>query len=146
MVQIQSMDISTLWGEVPFPDAPEMPSVVLSTAMLGVVLNVETIDDMEIERANEDLAEETDEEELRDQEHDIAETLAKLHETGEVILQAVLERSLQETSEVGSSGVTLDFTILHVAKTGTNALVVPPVLPHVILLSGNDAPLEAFPP
>ncbi|WMV32384.1 hypothetical protein MTR67_025769, partial [Solanum verrucosum] len=45
----------------------------------------------ETEKADEDLAEETDEEELRVEEHGIAEILTELHETEEVILQAMLE-------------------------------------------------------
>ncbi|KAH0712338.1 hypothetical protein KY289_008297 [Solanum tuberosum] len=64
------MDISTLWGEVPLPDVLEIPSVVPSSTM------------------PEDVEDETYEEELRAEEHGISETLAELHKTKKVILQA----------------------------------------------------------
>ncbi|KAH0751893.1 hypothetical protein KY285_005041 [Solanum tuberosum] len=39
VVQIQYMDISTLWGEVPFLEVTEMPSVVpLATVLRAVVV------------------------------------------------------------------------------------------------------------
>uniref|UniRef100_M1DTB6 Polyprotein protein n=1 Tax=Solanum tuberosum TaxID=4113 RepID=M1DTB6_SOLTU len=133
------MDFSTLWGKVPIPDAPKMPYVVPSTTILKVVVDVES------EKVNEDFTEDTDKKELRDEEHRIVETLTELHETEEVILQAALERSLPETSEVGSSGVTPDSTIPHIAEMGTYTPIIPHMPPPVILLSGIDVPLETLP-
>uniref|UniRef100_M1DQN7 Uncharacterized protein n=1 Tax=Solanum tuberosum TaxID=4113 RepID=M1DQN7_SOLTU len=69
VVQLQSTDISMIWGEVLFLDTPthvpEMPSVALfSSEQPEVVVNVETKVEDESEREDEELAEETDEEEL----------------------------------------------------------------------------------
>ncbi|KAH0661739.1 hypothetical protein KY284_026670 [Solanum tuberosum] len=55
-------DISTVWGEVPLPDVPKMPSVVPSSTVHEVVVDAEIVADDESERVGEELAEETDKE------------------------------------------------------------------------------------
>ncbi|KAH0702075.1 hypothetical protein KY285_016353 [Solanum tuberosum] len=116
VVQLQSTDISMLWGEVPLPYAPvpmpEMLSLVPpSSEQPKVSMHVYSIDVDESEKADDDLA--------------------------------TLERSLQETSEVGSSGVTTDPTLPPTVEMGTDALVEPSMSPLVIRI---DAPFEASPP
>uniref|UniRef100_M1DU80 Polyprotein protein n=1 Tax=Solanum tuberosum TaxID=4113 RepID=M1DU80_SOLTU len=129
VVQIQSMDISTLWGDVSLSvvaaPAPEIPNVAPSSFVPEVVVDEDAMD--------EELAEETDEEGLREDKHGIAETLAELHETDEIIIQATPERSLQETSVVGSNGVTPDSPTLSISETGNDAQVELSLLPPMIL-------------
>uniref|UniRef100_M1DDS9 Putative plant transposon protein domain-containing protein n=1 Tax=Solanum tuberosum TaxID=4113 RepID=M1DDS9_SOLTU len=81
------------------------------------------------ERSEEELDEMTDEEQLRGEEHGIVETLTELQETKQVIVQAAMERSLRETSEVGFSVVTPDSTIPPIVETGTYAPVEPSLPP-----------------
>uniref|UniRef100_M1DTV1 Uncharacterized protein n=1 Tax=Solanum tuberosum TaxID=4113 RepID=M1DTV1_SOLTU len=108
-------------------------------------MNVDVVED-ENERVEHELAVQTDKEELQDEEHGIAETLVELQETKEVILQASLERSLWEISEVNSSGVTPYPTIPPTIVMGIDAPVDPFLPPLVILLSSMDAPPETSPP
>uniref|UniRef100_M1DTR5 Uncharacterized protein n=1 Tax=Solanum tuberosum TaxID=4113 RepID=M1DTR5_SOLTU len=51
----------------------------------------------------------------------IAQTLTEMIKTKEFILQATLERSLQETSVVGTNGVTLDSPIPPTVETCIDA-------------------------
>ncbi|KAH0716304.1 hypothetical protein KY284_009209 [Solanum tuberosum] len=87
------MDISTLWGNVSLSNVSsptlEMPGVTPSSFVPKVIVDVDAKD--------EELADETDEEGLRDDEHGIVDTLTQLHKTDEVIIKATVERSLQET-------------------------------------------------
>ncbi|KAH0709470.1 hypothetical protein KY284_010897 [Solanum tuberosum] len=82
VVQIQSVDISTLWGEVPFSDvaapAPVMPSVAPSSSVREVIIDEDDDD--------EELAEETNGEVLREDDNGFVETLTVRHETEEVII------------------------------------------------------------
>ncbi|KAH0706320.1 hypothetical protein KY285_010824 [Solanum tuberosum] len=82
VVQIQSVDISTLWGEVPFSDVaaptPVMPSVAPSSSVREVIIDEDDDD--------EELAEETNGEVLREDENGFVETLRVRHETEEVII------------------------------------------------------------
>jgi len=73
VVQFQSMDISMLWGDVSLPDAPSPMAKMLSVMPSfsehpEVTLHVEYVDADEIERDDDDLAKETDEEELHAEE------------------------------------------------------------------------------
>ncbi|KAH0712598.1 hypothetical protein KY289_008557 [Solanum tuberosum] len=87
------MDISTLWGDASLLNfaspTPEMTNVAPSSFVPKVVVDVDAKD--------KELAEETDEEGLRDDEHGIVDTLTQLHKTDEVIIKATVERSLRET-------------------------------------------------
>uniref|UniRef100_M1DYR6 Polyprotein protein n=1 Tax=Solanum tuberosum TaxID=4113 RepID=M1DYR6_SOLTU len=81
VVQIQLMDISKLWGDVSLssvaPPTLELPSATPSSSVPEVAVDVDAED--------EELAKETDEEGLMEDEHGIAETLTEMHEIEEVI-------------------------------------------------------------
>uniref|UniRef100_M1DX44 Uncharacterized protein n=1 Tax=Solanum tuberosum TaxID=4113 RepID=M1DX44_SOLTU len=99
VVQFQFTDISILWGDFPVPDAPdsmlERPSTVpLPSEQTEIVVSVHVVDD-DSERVEDELAKETDEEELRGKENMIAQTLTKMQEIEKVILQVTLERSFR---------------------------------------------------
>ncbi|KAH0709419.1 hypothetical protein KY284_010846 [Solanum tuberosum] len=115
VVQLPSMNISMIWVDGPLQDAPapmpKMPSVVPpSSDQPDIAMHVWSVDADKNERADDDLAEGTDEKELQAEENGLAETLTKLQEINTVILHVALERSLRESSKVGSSGVTPDPT------------------------------------
>uniref|UniRef100_M1DMX0 Polyprotein protein n=1 Tax=Solanum tuberosum TaxID=4113 RepID=M1DMX0_SOLTU len=65
VVQLQSADISMLWGEVPLSYVPEMPSVVPSSTMHEDDVDDEFVVDDASERGEEELDEENDDEDLR---------------------------------------------------------------------------------
>lgn len=77
MVQILSINNSTLWGDVALSDVAAltfvMPSAAPSSTMHKVALNVDDED--------EGLDKETNEKGLRKDEPRIVETLTELHET-----------------------------------------------------------------
>uniref|UniRef100_M1DS15 Polyprotein protein n=1 Tax=Solanum tuberosum TaxID=4113 RepID=M1DS15_SOLTU len=147
VTQFQSMDISLLLGDVHLPNLPTSMQENPSTKHLPIEkLEVATsVDDNYVERDKDELDQQTDKEKFRDEEHGISKMLTELQETKEVILQAAPERFLLETSEVGPSGVSSDFTIPQRIETGNDAPYESSLMPLVILLQGIDAPLVASP-
>uniref|UniRef100_M1DBV0 Uncharacterized protein n=1 Tax=Solanum tuberosum TaxID=4113 RepID=M1DBV0_SOLTU len=93
-------------------------------------------------RADDDLAEQIDEEELRSEkdEERISLSLTAMHETKEAIVLPAMVRSLRENSVGGTNGVCSNSTIPPSVVTGIDAPVDTTLQPLVILLSGIDAP------
>lgn len=107
VAQLQSTDVSIPRGKVPLRDAhvivpPPMPNCMPnSTVQREIVLSFNRDIHVDIERDDDNLVKETDEEEFRNKEHGVTQTLKEVLMTDEVIAQ--VEISLQETSAVGTS-------------------------------------------
>ncbi|KAL3344044.1 hypothetical protein AABB24_023465 [Solanum stoloniferum] len=128
-----------LWGEVPLPDAPkslptsmpsgELPQSVDEQLSKGDILVDDSIERDE-DKADDNLAKKTYGEELwrEEDEQRIAATLSELQYLEETMVHATLERSLEDTSAVGTSGVFSDSTIPPINVSGTDALFKPPMI------------------
>lgn len=108
---------------------------------------VDTGDAREDDRDDNDLAEETNEEELwrEEAEYKVALTLTELQDIVETMVHATWETSLEDTSKVGTSGVPSDSTIPLSDMSGTNASIEPTLLPLVIILPRTDAQDDSTP-
>uniref|UniRef100_M1DUD5 Uncharacterized protein n=1 Tax=Solanum tuberosum TaxID=4113 RepID=M1DUD5_SOLTU len=141
VTQLQSTNLSMLWGKVTLLDAPtsEPPMMPISEPTSPVqpelVARVDDLVDMDAERANDNLAEEANE----DDEQRIILTLTGMHEP-------TRERSLKETSAVGTSEVSSDSTIPSSVVTDIDSPCDTALQPPMILLSSIHTPNDAFLP
>uniref|UniRef100_M1DNC5 Polyprotein protein n=1 Tax=Solanum tuberosum TaxID=4113 RepID=M1DNC5_SOLTU len=136
---VKSLDVRAARVEV---DLPKLLERSIEKPIVDDVANVGVEEEMKVDdKDDDDLSKDTNEEQLmRDEvEQKVALTLTELQDFEETMVWVTLERSLEDTFDISTIGVSSDSTIPPTAMLGIDASDEPNMLPLVILLSGTNA-------